>query len=134
MTTENNAPAVAPRYVLLLDESMVYRGARLLTEGECEDGKVVLDHEPDNTPGRYKWNAAETRLEPLPVQKDGRGEMQPVERNAIALGFMSIAATGIRLPERTQEWLRWYVRSVDFDSELKANLELVRPWMKGGDA
>jgi hypothetical protein len=134
MTPENSAPAMAPSYVLLLDADMVYRGARLLTEGETEDGKVVLDHKPDNAPGRYKWSAAENRLEPLPVQKDGQQSTPPLQLNAIALGFMAIAATGISLPEGTKEWLRWYAQSVDFGGEVRANPDLVRPWLKGGDA
>lgn len=106
---------MATRNYAQLDANGVLTGFVRLGDGapgaDAPD-RVEVPLDCDLQPGRYRWNAAERRFDPI--------SMEPAERlqgldavRAIALALVAIR-DGKELPQYTLDWLDWYERSFDF--------------------
>lgn len=110
--TPEASPITAFR--LTLDADQVYWGATEIHPEDARAGDVVLDHQPDNAPGKYRWDRDSGALHPLPVsqQKDAPGAPDLESTLDALLEWLSDGGE-IALPARLAEWRAWYQKTID---------------------
>ncbi len=108
---------VRPRFRLKLDHDDVYFGCELLGKDEpTAETEIVLDHEPDNPPGRYRWSREHNRLEPLPKEKQKDAPEAPTLEQAfydLVDVLIGGGALNAPLPPRLSAWRKWFEKTFD---------------------
>lgn len=115
MEKEGSAPAEeAPRplFRLKLDHDDVYFGCEPIPETEAMDGDAILDHAPDNAPGKYRWSREFQRLEPLIPDKQKTEPGAPTLEQAFCDLIESLPVM-IDLPKSVFAWRAWFRTTVD---------------------
>jgi hypothetical protein len=114
LSAQDAVAVPAPCFLLTLDADGVYFGATQIHPEDVKEGDVVLDHLPDNAPGRYRWDRAAAALHPLPVSQHKETAGAPdLERAFDALcGWLS-DNDSIPLPPLIAEWRAGYAKSID---------------------
>lgn len=100
------APAAPPRplFKLKLHHDGVYWGVEEILAGDIYEGDVVLDHVPDNAPGRFKWNAAEKRFDALAPSQIKTAPEAPSLEQALHDVIASLEAAGHAIPPAAAAW------------------------------
>lgn len=81
-------------------------------DGEVRSVEVPAD--TDLEVGKYTWDEAKQRFEPIPKAfPKPRPAGDPDSLIAVALGFRALAKAGAVLPAYTQEWLKTFERYPD---------------------
>lgn len=121
MKKETSAPAAEEParpsrmlYKLTLDHDDVYFGCEPIAEelaASLTERDVVLDHAPDNPPGRYRWLRPEKRLEPLPKERQKDEPGAPTLEQA----FYDLAKYGAATP-RVAAWCAWFEKTIEAPS------------------
>jgi hypothetical protein len=103
-----------PVFRLKLDHEDVYFGSEPF-EGIAGACDVVLDHAPDNVPGRYHWSREHSRLEPLPKEKQKEELGGPtLEQAFYDLTKMVMDPEGLMTPtRRLAAWCAWFEKTID---------------------
>jgi len=79
-----------------------------------EAGCVAVPDECDLAPGKYRWNAAAGRFDPLPPNEPPASETpEPAALRAIWLGFRALRAGGQVFPAETVAWIDYYGETMD---------------------
>lgn len=76
-------------------------------------GVVLVPDGCDLAPGKYRWNAAAGRFEPLPPNEPGQGPPPAAAMRAIWKGFRALDEQGIALPDETRRWIAAYGKTLD---------------------
>jgi len=106
-------------YRLRLDHDQVYWGAEPVEDAEAHGNAVILDHAPDNPPGRYRWSWQEKRLEPLPPAAVKLAEEAPTyERALYELLKQTHQINAPAVPSISIDWAIAWERSFDGDANL----------------
>lgn len=111
MEEEISATAEEPARLLFrlkLDHDDVYFGCEPIEESVIAVGDVVLDHAPDNPPGRYRWSRDQIQLEPLPESKQKAAPGAPTLEQA----FQDFLLNGAEGP-RVKAWREWFESTVE---------------------
>lgn len=102
-------------HLAMLDDHGILTG---FSEGTPGLDRIEVPDNCDLEVGRYRWNCAAKRFDPLP-RLDPWLAMpeetpEPDTLRAIARGFMAIRDNGlVALPPETLDWLDRYGRSID---------------------
>ena len=112
-TQKEEAPPPKPLYRLKLDHDGIYWDADEIAEAEVKEGDVVLEHMPDNTPGRYKWNAAEKRLDALPPSQVKTQPGAPSFEQAFDALVQSLEDAGHAIPGIVTAWREEFKKTLD---------------------
>lgn len=102
-----------PLFRLKLDHNNVYWAAEPVDVSDVCEGDVVLDHEPDNTPGRYRWDAEAKALVALPPSQVKLQPGVPSFEEAFADVLDVLEAAGQKLPARAKAWRDGFKRTID---------------------
>ena len=109
---ESAAPAeeaARSMFRLKLDHDDVFFGSEPVAIGDTIGARdVILDHQPDNIPGRYRWSREHHRLEPLAKEKQKAELGAPTMEQA----FHALIQSGPDNPV-TKAWCDWFVKSLD---------------------
>lgn len=106
--------ALSPAFLLTLDVDGVYWGATQIHPEDAREGDVILDHIPDNAPGKYRWDRAEGRLQPLPRSQQKELPTAPdLERAFDELCQWLSDGGSIALPAAVAQWREGYRKSID---------------------
>lgn len=100
-------------FKLKLDHDGVYWGAEAIAETDVKEGDVILDHEPDNAPGRYKWNAEQKRLDALPPTQIKTAPGAPTLDQAFHHLVESLKEAGHALPPTVHAWCEEFKKTID---------------------
>lgn len=109
MAKKESAPAEEPARVvfrLKLDHDDVYFGCEPIPKTEVAEGDAILDHAPDNPPGRYRWH--QNKLEPLPESKQKAALGAPTLEQAFQ-DFLVNGAGGAKV----KAWSKWFETTLD---------------------
>ncbi len=99
---------------LTLDVDGVYWGAMEIALDDAKEGDVVLDHIPDNPPGKYRWNRDTGALEILPVSLQKETSTAPSLEQAFAALIDHVEKIGsAELHAVVAAWRKWYASTVD---------------------
>jgi len=98
---------------LNLDHDSVYWGAEKIAAANVREGDVVLNHEPDNSPGRYKWNSTANRLDALPSSQVKTAPAAPTLEQAFHSIIESLEAAGHALPAAAAAWRDEFKKTID---------------------
>lgn len=109
---EEPSPAQPKLYRLKLDCDGVFWGAEELTSAIAEED-VVLDHVPDNAPGRYRWDRERNRLDPLEPQQIKELPGPNFERALYSLALQVHQARPELVPADTIAWCAAYEKTID---------------------
>lgn len=105
-----------PIYRLKLDHDSVYWGAELFDPSwAVADGDVILDHAPDNPPGRYKWSVERQRLEALEPKLVRQAEGEITSDRAFYETLRTLHECGITPSPVALKWAGEYEKTVDMD-------------------
>lgn len=103
--------------VALLDETGLLAGYDRRSVGPDWIGEEGCIHVPDGcdlAPGKYRWNAAGGRFDPLPPNEPPASEMlEPSSLRAIWLGFKALQEGGQAFPAETAAWIEAYGKTMD---------------------
>jgi hypothetical protein len=102
-----------PLYRLKLDHDRIFWGAEPIDVVDMKDSDVVLDHEPDNKPGAYRWDDEVKALMPLPPQKIKAAPDAPTFEQAFRDALRAMDKFGIALPARTAAWCADFDKTID---------------------
>lgn len=111
MVKRVSAPAEEPARLLFrlkLDHDDVYFGCEPIEESAIAEGDVVLDHAPDNAPGRYGWLRDQKKLEPLPESKQKAALGAPTLEQVFH-DFLLNGAEG----SRVKAWREWFESTLE---------------------
>jgi|SRR5690348_375890 hypothetical protein len=106
--------AARPMFRLKLDHDDVFFGSEPFAPGDTVGARdVILDHQPDNLPGRYRWSREHDRFEPLQKEKQKAEQGAPTLEQA----FYELARA-VHLPDdkglpRLQAWCEWFEKTVE---------------------
>lgn len=111
MVKKVSAPAEEPArpfFRLRLDHDDVYFGCDEISQDAVIESDVVLDHAPDNPPGRYRWNREHQRLQVLPTEQQKAAQAAPTLEQAFQ-DFLLNGAEGARV----KAWRKWFETTTD---------------------
>ena len=108
---ESTSDSAKPIYRLKLDHDGVYWGAEEIETAAV--GDIVLDHAPDNSPGRYKWNAEQQCFDALPASQIKSAPEAPTLEQAFHHLAQSLKEAGHALPAAVCAWCEEFKQSID---------------------
>lgn len=101
------------QFKLKLDHDGIYWGAEEIAADAVKEGGVVLDHLPDNPPGRYRWDVEMKALIALPSSQVKSAPEAPSMEQAFHSIVESLEAAGHDLPVVVRTWRDEFKKSID---------------------
>jgi hypothetical protein len=98
-------------YRLNLDHNRIFWGGNEVSEEDAREGDVLLDHCPDNPPGRYRWDGA--ALVALPASQVKIAPEAPSLEQAFHAIVASLEAAGHALPPAARAWCDDFKKTLD---------------------
>ena len=98
-------------YRLNLDHDRIFWGAHEIAEEDAREGDVLLDHCPDNPPGRYRWDGA--ALVALPPSQVKSAPGAPSLEQAFHAIVASLEVAGHALPPAARAWYDDFKKTLD---------------------
>lgn len=103
-----------PAFRLKLDHDRVFWGVEMIESAALADADdVVLDHEPDNQPGAYRWDAEARALLPLPPSKIKVAQNVPTLEQAVHALVKHLRHEGHALPTVVREWAEAFTKTIE---------------------
>ena len=110
-TIEQEATAPKPLWRLNLDHDSIFWGAVQIDADAFKAGDVLLDHCPDNPPGRYRWDG--TALVALPASQVKSAPEAPSLAQAFHHLVESLVEAGHALPPAVHAWAKEFQKTLD---------------------